>query len=225
MKKKTLLIITIVISLSIILSTLYVFASNNRFSPEGVGNELKQIYSNDNRSIIVAEVNNTPIYSHQVAFKKLSHEFIRAKTFSFCPEGDLSYAEAEFSRYPLNENEIIIQIAKELVLLEAASQVGISYTDDEILAIILYEAEYIQNEIQKGNEQMMQRDLEDRAFLDALGMTRDEFNTSIYLDVIRYSTIFKEYCVYYYSNIIETSNCSFESHIDELFSKSIFHIR
>ena len=118
--------------------------------------------------------------------------------------------------YPTDTTAVIEKLARDKTLITAAQDVGISYSDDELMQIIEEEDAYMEAQIAAGNEKMIAKAEEDAEFLSKLGITREEYNEKIYLPMLRRSMVNKEYSKYFYEhNTISYE--AYQAHLDELF--------
>lgn len=183
------------------------------------GLEMKEIFSDTSKDQIVAEINGIPVSMSQVEFKRYinSANIEYYENSSQALSGQMS--NDYLNDYPLDDMAILNQIAKERFLLESAKAAGIDISYDDIMKEIIEEEEYVEREAARGNERMIQRQKEDEEFLNALGMTKEEFNNEIYADMLLYNKTFIEYGKYYY-----TSNSgrgmTFEEYIDQQFDNA-----
>ncbi|MCM1233201.1 MAG: SurA N-terminal domain-containing protein [Ruminococcus flavefaciens] len=183
------------------------------------GLKMKEIFSDTSKDQIVAEINGIPISMSQVEFKRYinSANIEYYENSSKALSGQMS--NDYLNDYPLDDMAILNQIAKERFLLESAKANGINISYDDIMKEIIEEEEYVEREVARGNEFMIQRQKEDEEFLEALGMTKEEYNNEIYADMLLYNKTFIEYGKYYYTN---NPNCSmrFEEYIDQQFDNA-----
>ena len=159
------------------------------------GLKMKEIFSDASKSQIVAEINGVPVSAFQVEFKRYIND------------------------YPADDMAILNEIAKERFLLENAKAAGINISYDDIMKEIREEEAYVESEAARGNELMLQRQKEDEELLQALGMTKEEFNKEVYAGMLLYSKTFIEYGKYYYTSNISRST-TFEEYIDQEFNKA-----
>lgn len=164
--------------------------------------------------IVVATVNGQPITLGEINFQKaISEANIDALERAGISAMQLDSLTIE---YPTDTTAVIEKLARDKTLITAAQDVGISYSDDELMQIIEEEDAYMEAQIAAGNEKMIAKAEEDAEFLSKLGITREEYNEKIYLPMLRRSMVNKEYSKYFYEhNTISYE--AYQAHLDELF--------
>lgn len=183
------------------------------------GLKMREIFSDASRSQIVAEINGVPVSAFQVEFKRYINSE-NVKYYANAPQAfSGSLSDDYINDYPTDDMAILSEIAKERFLLENAKAAGINISYDDIMKEIREEEAYVESEAARGNELMIQRQKEDEELLEALGMTKEEFNREVYADMLLYSKTFIEYGKYYYTSNI-SRNTTFEEYIDQEFNKA-----
>lgn len=222
--KRTVLVFLILILLVVSTVSVYAFASINRSlsRPNDVfqaSQKIKDTMKDSLKTTIVAEINGIPICASKIEYKRLTNSYNR----EYFKNHSIEY---DPNAYPLDDDGILLQLAKEQFIVRMADEVGISYSDESILNEIYLEEEYIIKEIENGNEAMIQRQKQDELFLQSLGMTRDEFYQSIYVDILKYNHTVTDYCRYYYfESDLYDKTTTFECYIDNAFNETPLDIK
>lgn len=217
MKKTRMIVLFVVCGLALLVASIYAIATNSDSidTASRVGSDFGQILTNENNSTVAAEINGIPVTKAELAFRRYVHSV------------DLD-EKKKLTKHPLadvDEQELLLEIAKEQFVMERAKEYGIDISKEEIMDQIRAEEAYVQQEIENGNELMMQRQKEDEAFLESLGMSREQYYEEIYLKMLRYSRTLTDFAKFYYSNLSRfPEHMSFEQYLDEEFRKAPLEI-
>mgnify|MGYP002626342156 CR=1 FL=1 len=160
--------------------------------------ELKDIMSDALKNQIVAQIDGIPVSASELEFKR----YLREKN------GE-----------SLDDMAILNQIAREHFVLKSAEAAGVTVSHEEIMQQIRAEEEYVESEAARGNGLMIKRQEEDREFLTALGMTKEEFYEKIYADMLLYSKTYIAYGTAWYE-ADPGSGMTFDEFIDREFEKA-----
>ena len=222
MSKRT-VIRTILVILAISALSIWVFASAFEQQSEVAqkGLKIKAALDDSLATKIVAEIDGIPISASRIELKRLSNAYNREYYENLAKETSAESILYNPDNFPVDDEGILNQIARELFVLKAASEAGISYSNEEIMEIIRAEEEYVKSELEKGDKLMMQSQKEDDEFFKALNMTKTEYYEKIYIDMLRYSHTLIDYCkFYYFESDIFKGDVTFESYIDEAFKNA-----
>ena len=222
---KVMVIIVAVLAVSAVSAYMFTTVLADTGNTRQAGEALSEALDDALRSNIVAEINGVPVTASQIELRRFINASNREQFGNpqNAPPGIVSQFDP--SDYPVEDDEILNQIAKELYVISAAKEVGISYSDEDILQLIYAEEEYVRGEIERGNEAMIQRQNEDDELLSHLGMTKDEFYESVYIDMLRYSSTIIDYSRYYYTELAPSGEfVSFELFIEDAFNMTVTNI-
>jgi len=229
MKKRIILIsilciITIILSISIIAFNNQSFIDNinSIFTPEKVGYDFKNILI-DNKDIkIVATINSLPIYNYQVKYEKYCNETILESLIikNKYEEEDIYSQYSKF--YPTDDYNIILQIAKKILLISEANSIGIIYNKDDAYEEIKKENDLIINGL--NNKNITETQQKNEEFLKALNLTQEEYYELFYVDHIIYMLTYQEYVMQYFAkNNISDIN-EFNDHLNILLDSANIEI-
>lgn len=165
------------------------------------------------KTVIAAQIDGIPISASKVEYRRLINSYSRERLESYPTE----YDPAD---YPVDDEGILMQIAKEIFVLKLADEAGISYSDEDIMEMIKAEEMYISKEIERGNKLMQERKSRDDHFFDDLGVTKEQFYETVYIDILRYRSAYVDYGKYYYESGMAENDVDFETYIDDAFAKA-----
>lgn len=112
----------------------------------------------------------------------------------------------------------MLEFAREQFVMARAKEYGIEISMEEIMDSIRAEDAYVWQEMENGNELMVQRRKEDDAFLESLGMSREQFYEEVYGKMLRYSQTFTTFGKYYVENSAQfPEGLSFSQYLEEGF--------
>ena len=159
-----------------------------KLKPENMGKELKYKADNNN-DIIIAYINNEPIYKNEFEFKK----YLKELSFYNNQINNISTDDSINS-----DEDIIKEIAIHKLIYKKAEELGIEFTREEAIKKLRESHEKLE-QLAKADFQDYQKKLEEeKQFLEAMDLTIDEYIQTIGSDLeIEYQTLAKYVSCYY----------------------------
>ena len=198
MKKQAKIYIATLIVVALLAGgTIWAFASegvSKRKAAADAGKSLKENYQTA-ENVVVAKINGEPIYQHEVNLKKLINQISYDNL-----KDDPAYKDERLaaSLAIKTEEEILTEIAQFRVVKKEAEKVGISVTQEEVVAR--------QRESIKKLKQLVTMDYGDakekyeinQKFLEGLGVTEEEYINGIGAQIEIETMIKTQYITWFY---------------------------